>query len=97
MIERYEYTCPKCSGDGAFPGPDPETGEPTAFTCVECWGAGTIPTPEGNALIDFLRRHGMVYSANLTGDEFEDAVNEINRHVSRGHAAHADYRIPSRG
>ena len=52
-----EIECTNCDGSGMEQDPEYPRNPRCTRTCLGCLGKGTIVTPDGEALLDFLRRH----------------------------------------
>lgn len=59
---QLEEICLKCTGTGTLSGYDEDNNlyTPLTNTCKTCNGTGIVPTDEGEAILEFLRKHLIV-------------------------------------
>jgi hypothetical protein len=70
-----EYKCWRCDGTGYVQ----VHGHFEPEECAYCT-MGYIATEEGERLVAFLRRHGFMYSEEITGDDVEEHMNSLTMH-----------------
>jgi hypothetical protein len=71
-MEELERRCWRCDGTGYIQNPGHFEPEECGY-CTQ----GYIATYAGEALIEFLRRHGAMFSDQITGDDAEETRNVV--------------------